>query len=92
MVVFLTLLAVPLSKTNPREGRYNRVAIAVVFYMVYSNLLGAGRVWLEQGVIPEWLGMKWVHAPFFVVAVLMLMSQNGTFSRMRRARSRQGDA
>ncbi len=82
MTVFLTLLAVPLSKTNPREGRYNRLAIAIIFYLVYSNLLSAGRIWVEQGVLPPWLGVNWVHGMFFLCAMALLMKQNSTFARV----------
>ena len=82
MTVFLTLLAVPLSKTNPREGRYNRLVIAIIFYMVYSNLLGAGRIWVEQGVLPAWLGLNLVHVMFLLCAMGMLMRQNSTFARV----------
>jgi lipopolysaccharide export system permease protein len=82
MTLFLTLLAVPLSKTNPREGRYNRLAIAIIFYMVYSNLLGAGRIWVEQGALPPWLGVNWVHGVFLLCAMTLLMRQNSTFARV----------
>ena len=81
-ILTASLLAVPLSKTNPREGRYNRLAIAIIFYMVYSNLLGASRIWVEQGVLPPWLGVNWVHGVFLLCAMTMLMRQNSTLARV----------
>ena len=39
------VLAVPLAKLRPRQGRYARIGIAILVYFVYSNLLAATRVW-----------------------------------------------
>lgn len=75
-VILLTLLAVPLARTNPREGRYGRLAIAILVYLVYSNLLGASRVWTEQGLLPVSIGVWWVHALLLIVAVFILYRQN----------------
>ena len=41
MALVLTLVAVPLSRLRPRQGRYARVGFAIVVYFVYSNLLSA---------------------------------------------------
>jgi len=71
--VVLTLLAVPLSKLRPRQGRFARVWIAVLIYFLYSNLVSAGKVWIERGRIPEWVGLWWVHfAVVGIVAVVIL--------------------
>ena len=83
----LTLLAVPLSKTRPREGRYGRLAVAVMLFLIYYNLLGAARVWTEQGVIPETLGLWWVHGVLFLLAMAMLAKQTGAFRSARRVSS-----
>ena len=49
MALVLTLIAVPLSRLRPRQGRYARVGFAIVVYFVYSNLLSASKVWMEKG-------------------------------------------
>lgn len=69
MAVTLTLLAVPLSRLRPRQGRYARVWIAVLIYFLYSNLASAGRVWIERGTLPEALGLWWVHVAVIAIAV-----------------------
>lgn len=69
MCLVLTVLAVPLARLRPRQGRYARVWLAVVIYFIYSNLISAGKVWLSRGTIPEALGLWWTHA---VVALLAL--------------------
>ena len=46
--LLLALLAVPLSRTRPRSGRFSRVMLAVVIYALYYNLLGVARTGVEQ--------------------------------------------
>lgn len=69
MAVVLTMLAVPLSKLAPRQGRYARVWLAVLLYFVYANLLAAGKIWLGGGRVPDVLGLWWVHAAVVVIAL-----------------------
>jgi lipopolysaccharide export system permease protein len=61
MALVLTLVAVPLSRLRPRQGRYARVGFAIVVYFVYSNLLSAAKVWVEKGELPPAIGVWWVH-------------------------------
>lgn len=80
-LVVLALLAVPLSRTTPREGRYARVGVGLLLYITYANLLSMARVWLERGLVPEALGVWWVHALFAALALLMLAREAGLFTR-----------
>ena len=84
-LLVLTVLAVPLSRSAPREGRYSRVTVGILVYVIYSNLLGAAKVWVEQGVVPQVIGMWWVHALFLLVAIGMLLHQYGVFSNLKLA-------
>lgn len=72
----LALLALPLSKTSPRQGRYGKLTVAVLFYIVYSNLLGAAKVWAERGLVPMDIGLWWVHALIVVASGVLLLQQN----------------
>jgi lipopolysaccharide export system permease protein len=58
----LMFLAVPLSRTSPRQGRYGRLVLGILLFIVYYNLLGTARVWVEKGILPPAIGMWWVHA------------------------------
>ncbi len=69
MVLVLAFIAVPLSALRPREGRYARVAIAILLYFVYANLLSAAQVWIEKGRLPPEVGTWWVHALFLVAGL-----------------------
>ncbi len=61
MVVILTLLAVPLSELQPRQGRYARVGVVILVLFIYFNLLSVARTWVEKSTAPELLGMWWPH-------------------------------
>jgi lipopolysaccharide export system permease protein len=74
--LLLTILAVPLAKTNPRQGRYSKLIVGVLAYVVYANSMAAARVWLVHGQSPPALGLWWVHAALFVIALLLVFKQN----------------
>jgi len=79
----LGLLAVPLSRTAPREGRYARLGVALFIYLIYTNLLSIGRVWVESGVVSDAVGLWWVHALVALVALWMLARESGWFVNAR---------
>jgi lipopolysaccharide export system permease protein len=82
----LSLLAVPLSRSSPREGRYARLGIALFVYIIYANTMAIARVWVERDAIAPWLGMWWVHGAVASVALLLLARDSGLFA-WRRATS-----
>jgi len=84
-LLVLTIVAVPLAKTEPRSGRFSGLASAVLVYLIYANLLAAGRGWIERSQVPEVVGLWWVHALFLVAAGLMLFYQLGLRQSWRRA-------
>ncbi len=59
--LLLALLALPLSYASPRQGRYGKLFLAILVYVVYANILVMAETWLARGVIPSALGMWWVH-------------------------------
>ena len=69
-VLVLAFLAVPLSEINPRQGKFTQLLPAILFYIVYANLMFISRVWVEKGVIPMVLGLWWIHLSVFIVALL----------------------
>jgi lipopolysaccharide export system permease protein len=71
------LLALPLSRVEPREGRYGRLIAAIMVYIIYSNLLGVLRVQLEKGTVDPDLGLWPVHLLFLAITAGMLVWQNG---------------
>lgn len=55
--LLLALLAIPLSRGRPRQGRFARILGAIIIYAFYFNFLNVSRTWVEQGVAP---GIWWV--------------------------------
>lgn len=76
------LIALPLSHTSPRGGRFAKMALAMLVYLVYSNMLGVGKTWLIQGVVPFWVGTWWVHITALVVLALLWFKE-GYFKQRR---------
>lgn len=68
--VMLVILAVPLSRSTPRQGRYSRLFVAVLIFVIYYNLMGTAQVWMERGVLPAFPGLWWTHVIPLVMAWL----------------------
>jgi lipopolysaccharide export system permease protein len=79
------VLAVPISRLPPRRGRLSRVWLAVLLFILYFNLLSAGRVAMERGTVPAWAGLWWTHV-VVVVVVLSLTQLPGWLARRRNTR------
>lgn len=80
--VILGILAVPLSRSRPRAGRYGRLAIGLLVFIIYFNLLSAGKAWIEQGTVSPELGLWWVHAGVLTFALGLLAVQNSVHRRI----------
>jgi lipopolysaccharide export system permease protein len=72
LVFIVTLMAVPLSRVNPRQGRFLKLLPAILLYMAYLTILIAARGALEKGKIPSALGLWWVHALFLAIGLGLL--------------------
>ena len=76
MLVFVvTLLAVPLARVNPRQGRFLKLLPAILLYMTYLGLLIAARGQLDKGKIPMQLGLWWVHVLFLLIGAGLFLWQ-----------------
>lgn len=73
----MALLAFPLSYTTPRQGRYGKLAIGILLYAVYSNLIITGQSMIEEGTIPNWLGLWWAHLIFILLSLGLVRRQYG---------------
>ncbi len=71
-LLVLGVLAIPLSWIAPRQGKYGKVGLALLSFILYQNLLGFSREALERGSLPMWLNFWWVHLLFLVLALLLL--------------------
>jgi lipopolysaccharide export system permease protein len=86
MAAVLMVLAVPISKLRPRQGRFARVGIAVLAYFLYSNLVATVRVWIEKDSPGGTLGLWWVHLLPLALAGWMLWREEHPGPLLRRRR------
>lgn len=56
-VLVLGLLGLRLSKTGPREGRFAKLFIAIVVYVIYNQLLVSARDAVSDGGLPTAIGL-----------------------------------
>ncbi len=82
--ILLALLAVPLARSRPREGRYGRIAIGLLVFIIYFNLLSASKAWTEEATISPALGLWWVHGGVVLFTLVLLALQNGWHRRILR--------
>jgi len=80
--LILGILAVPLSRTQPRSGRYGRLAVGLLVFIIYLNMLSAAKAWIEQGSVSPLLGLWWVHGAMLLLALGMLGVQNSVHRRL----------
>ncbi|MGH1538092.1 MAG: LPS export ABC transporter permease LptF [Gammaproteobacteria bacterium] len=73
--ILLVLLAFPLSVSNPRQGRFAGLAIAIVIYLIYSNLLIVSENWVADGKFSAMPGMFVVHAGMLVLVIILNFRQ-----------------
>ena len=76
-VLLLVLIATPLSRIRPRNGRYARLAPAVLLYIIYINFLFLSRSWVKRGFLSPDLGIWWVHGLMLVLAIFLIGKQVG---------------
>lgn len=69
--VLLAILAVPLAHTSPRQGRYSRIALAILIYVPYANLLVLSRKWIAAGSLSPMIGLWWVHGLLLILAFVL---------------------
>jgi len=85
ILVVLALLAVPLSYIAPRQGRYGKIGVALIIYIVYLNLMAYTRALLDAGSLPLGLNFWWVHLLFLFLTFGLLIKRNGGYSFGRKA-------
>ena len=60
--LLLGLLAIPLSRAAPRQGRSSRLGRAILVYFGYYLLCTSARTWVQHGAIGRFPGIWWAPA------------------------------
>ncbi|MDX3774865.1 LPS export ABC transporter permease LptF [Chromatiaceae bacterium AAb-1] len=82
-IPLLTLIAVPLSRVNPRQGKFGRLLPALLLYLGYYALLIIARSALEDGKIPPQFGMWWLHFSALILGIILIMRSRSSAQRFR---------
>lgn len=82
LATLLAMAAVPLARTEPRQPRYSQLMLALLGYLLYTNMMLIGRAWIDGGVVPAWSGLWWVHLPALALVSWLVLS-DGRLARPR---------
>ncbi|AZG37239.1 MULTISPECIES: LPS export ABC transporter permease LptF [Shewanella] len=77
-IPLLTLIAVPLARVNVRQGKFAKMGPAILLYLGYFGLMIAGRKALQDEVVPQFLGMWWIHGFALILGLLLLIKERPT--------------
>lgn len=76
MIPIIIMIALALSETSHRRGRYIKMLPGIILFFLYYVLLGNARTQAEKGAIPPEIALWVVHFSFFLLALLLLNLSN----------------
>lgn len=79
LIPVISLIAVPMSKVNPRQGRYSKLFPAALLYVLYFVSLEFCRDLIAEGSLSPSLGLWWIHLIFIGAGVA---AYNANVSRL----------
>ncbi len=88
-LLLLGMLAVPLARTLPRQGKYTKLAMGIAVYFLYGNAVGLMQNFIERGQISTTIGVWPVHIAMALVVVLLLYVQSSGRTPTLRKRNRE---
>jgi lipopolysaccharide export system permease protein len=72
-VAVLSIFALPLARSEPRQPQYGLILFALLVYLVGMILLLLGTGLIGNGRMPAWLGLWWVHLPMAALAMWLFL-------------------
>lgn len=76
-VPLMALVTFPLSYSTPRQGRFGKLALGILLFAVYFNLLIIGTSMIEKGTVPAFFGLWWVHLLLISLSLWLLKRRYG---------------
>jgi lipopolysaccharide export system permease protein len=86
-LLLLGMLAVPLARTLPRQGKYTKLAMGIAIYFLYGNAVGVMQTFVERGDISTTIGIWPVHLAMTVIVASLLYTQSSGGIPLLRKRS-----
>ncbi|NMP30254.1 LPS export ABC transporter permease LptF [Thalassotalea sp. M1531] len=81
--LILTLVAVPLSVVNPRQGKFAKLLPALMLFLAYFLLLTAMRSGVEGNALPYYVGLWPVHLMALVLGVSLLLKSRSSGMKLK---------
>ena len=89
-LTLLLMLAPIMAQSAPRQPRFDKMVVAILLYLTYTNMVELARVWAVSGTLPAWLGTWWVHAAFVAVVFMAWGRELLAWRRGRQALAQLG--
>ncbi len=75
MFLLLVFIVLPLAKGKPREGKFGRLFIGIIIFLIYLKLLTFGRGLIDKESMPAVAGLWWIHAIFLTIGMILYRKQ-----------------
>ena len=84
--LLLGLLGIPLSRSKPRQNKYEKFVTAILVYSGYYLLCTSARTWVQHGVVAAFPGIWWAPAMLALILLIVAFGPGLSF-RFRRGRA-----
>lgn len=81
--LIITLIAVPLSVVNNRQGKFGKILPALLLFVSYLLMLSALRSGIETKAIPQLVGLWPVHFIALLVGIILLIKGRSSGLKIR---------
>ncbi|OOE94320.1 LPS export ABC transporter permease LptF [Salinivibrio sp. AR647] len=70
-IPLMTMIVVPLSAVNPRQGRFAKLFPAIMIYLAYFLSISAAKSAVEDGDLPAQIGLWSINVAALLLAVIL---------------------
>ena len=83
LLFVIATIAIPLSRTDARSGRFARVIPAILLYLVYLVLLNAGKGVVQESGLSPLLAIWPTHLVFLILGLVLMYGPEWRLARRR---------
>ncbi|MGB1271759.1 MAG: LPS export ABC transporter permease LptF, partial [Endozoicomonas sp.] len=90
LIPVIVLMALPLARVNPRQGRYVKLLPAILMYLFYLALLISARGAVDDGRLSPVIGLWGVHGLYLLIALALYFYEPVKLAVARRMSGSRG--